>query len=85
MFFEQLGVQFNKIAALAGEAYYVDAAGQSLQIDIRTHQGAYFVHGSERIFVAIKNFGLENSAAAVLKPLDAGVFASFHGGQEVFI
>ena len=80
---EQLGVQLDDVAGLRIESDDVDAAGQRLQVRVRSGRLAKRVHHVERVFVAVEVQRLEARAAAGLEVADARVAGRFERGQKV--
>ena len=83
MLLEELGVQLDDIAGLAGEADHVDAAGEGLEVDLRTDHFAAAVHHLEGVLLAVEIEALEAGAASDFDVVDAGLDRRFEGGEEI--
>ena len=80
---EHLRVELDDVGGLGGEADHVHAAGERLQVHVRTDRGAPLVHHFERVFLAVEIEGLETGAAADFDVVDAGLHRRVEGGEEV--
>ena len=80
---EHLRVELDDVGGLGGEADHVHAAGERLQVHVRTDRGAPLVHHLERVFLAVEIERLETGAAADFDVVDAGLHRRVEGGKEV--
>ena len=83
VFLEEFGMEVDDIAGLGGEADDVDAAGEGLEVDVRTDGRAPLVHHFKGVFLAVEVEALEAGAAADFDVGDAGFDRGFESGKEV--
>ena len=79
---EHVGMELDHVARLGLETDDVDAAGEGLEVRVRSGL-AELVHHVEGVFLAVEVAGLEARAAASLEPADARVVCGLDGREEI--